>query len=314
MSETKKMVIGYKGFEYKDGKLICRDFEFELDKINLTTEKLIECSSGFHYCNTLPKTFDYYGLKEEHIWAKIEVLGDVIAETNSDKCVTNAFRILELYKFEEIEQFQKLRLIINSLAIVDEVLAKYPNLIICGRLGLMIQGLVPIDRKQLKDIDFVSDSYINLKEKKKVGIFNDSASNLDEESIRLADTGYDSDNFTDETHSIIDFELQSGEKANIDIFYDPIQPYEVYEINGKEYKVAKPWNAIKAKFKYAMHSPKHSSKHLEDLKNIFKNLKYNDGGYKLIEFTFNKEKFESLTKAYLEPEVELKTDSTDLPW
>jgi hypothetical protein len=96
--------IGYKAFN-KDLKGI-NNFQYIVDKVFETSDPLVLCKNGFHFC-LCPSDLDkYYNPNGATEYAIIEILGDVIHDINYTKSATNKIRIIKkVTKKEMISHF-----------------------------------------------------------------------------------------------------------------------------------------------------------------------------------------------------------------
>ena len=87
------IVKGYKGFEKKDGKIMCRDYEYVVDgSWNVHNGDVQLCKSGFHYCKQAVDCNTYYPHTSTTRYAEIRVLGKEI--TCGDKSCTDKIEIV----------------------------------------------------------------------------------------------------------------------------------------------------------------------------------------------------------------------------
>ena len=77
----------------------CMDKTYKVGKTYTYKGELELCSSGFHFCKVPDDTLEYYPYNNRYILLEIEVLGDVIDDT--DKSVTNKFKVLRVIPKEE---------------------------------------------------------------------------------------------------------------------------------------------------------------------------------------------------------------------
>jgi YD repeat-containing protein len=96
-------MIGYKA----TNNLKCRNQEYKIGK-TYTSDKLKICQHGFHFCEKMEDTLNYYNPSEDFVLLEVEILGEVI--NDGDKSVTNKLKVLrvipkEEYSEEMLEQF-----------------------------------------------------------------------------------------------------------------------------------------------------------------------------------------------------------------
>jgi YD repeat-containing protein len=87
-------MIGYKATH----NLKCRNQEYKVGK-TYTANKLEMCRHGFHFCEKMEDTLNYYTPNSDFILIEIEILGEVINEDN--KSVTNKMKVLRILTIEE---------------------------------------------------------------------------------------------------------------------------------------------------------------------------------------------------------------------
>ncbi len=62
LNEFLKIIMkGFKGFDLRDDDvLMCRNYIFDKDKVNIHQGDIEMCKSGFHFCEELADVFNYY--------------------------------------------------------------------------------------------------------------------------------------------------------------------------------------------------------------------------------------------------------------
>ena len=101
----KEKVIGYKALKkdkngyYTDGMNNVEKFYFEVDKTYEVKGELKLRKNGLHFFRHYCFAIDY--LEKDNVICKVESLGDVIEDT--EKCVTNKLKILEIEYSEEVD-------------------------------------------------------------------------------------------------------------------------------------------------------------------------------------------------------------------
>ena len=89
----------YKAF---DKDLKCRGFQFEIGKEYKYEHEIKLCVSGFHACEKLSDCFNYYLFNSNPRIAEVEIIGDVLHDTDNNKLVTNHLKILRELSWNEI--------------------------------------------------------------------------------------------------------------------------------------------------------------------------------------------------------------------
>ena len=77
----------------------CRDFLFEVGKTYEIEGKLQICGNGFHFCQQMEYTINYYIPNDKFILLEVEALGDIQHE--GDKSATSRIKILRVVPKEE---------------------------------------------------------------------------------------------------------------------------------------------------------------------------------------------------------------------
>lgn len=263
----KKRIYGYKGF---NSELKCRGTQFEIGKEYskpISKLPLKTCTAdGFHYCTEFEKVFNYYSYHSKPInrFCKIEVLGEHTAE--SDKSVTNHFKIVKEYsrattdrylKIKESKQLKQMLLKGMGIPVVKQLQTKYPNLIIGGSTALFIHG-IKLQRFGLGagDID-ATLPYFELLE-------SDKDLSIEETEDYTSGADYD------KTFSV------NGKKMDLRI--DPKTAYEYVEFDNFRFKVIKLEVIMEAKWRYAL---KGNAKHKADCYEMLGKLPNNGDKNKL---------------------------------
>lgn len=106
-------VTGYKATN-KD--MQCRDYQYELGKQHdmPENESVTMCSSGFHFCDKLRKTFNYYAVQNGNRYFEVKALvrrwkkdGYYVTEQSDDKMVAKSIILTRELSIDEI--FNELR-------------------------------------------------------------------------------------------------------------------------------------------------------------------------------------------------------------
>jgi YD repeat-containing protein len=90
-------MIGYKA----TNNFKCRNQEYKIGK-TYTSDKLEICQHGFHFCEKMEDTLNYYNPSEDFVLLEIQILGEVI--NDGDKSVTNKMKILRIIPKEEYSE------------------------------------------------------------------------------------------------------------------------------------------------------------------------------------------------------------------
>ena len=100
---TKKIKqIAYKGFNVNsNNQLQCRNTIFCVGEIYTISGELRMCNNGFHYCRQLNDIDKHYNLRSSVI-GEIEVLGQVLHDTDGKKSCTNKFKIIRILTKEQV--------------------------------------------------------------------------------------------------------------------------------------------------------------------------------------------------------------------
>ena len=86
---------GYKGF---NSDLTCRGFQYEIGKTYEMDGVIALCSRGFHFCEELRQTFEFYDKNTDRF---CEVESGEFVVRGSDKCCTDKITIIrELSRVE----------------------------------------------------------------------------------------------------------------------------------------------------------------------------------------------------------------------
>ena len=90
-----------KGYKATNKDMTCRGFKYEVGKTYTMDGKPSLCERGFHFCNTIADTFNYYD-KFESRFFEVEATGDVVE--GDDKNVTNQIVILREVSGKELSR------------------------------------------------------------------------------------------------------------------------------------------------------------------------------------------------------------------
>lgn len=95
------MRTGYKGFDERDGKLYCRDMEYKVGEIAEVEGPLEICKNGIHFCWKVNDVSQYYSLSC-HVICEVEPLGEIITDSDGNKCCTDRLKVIRVLTREEI--------------------------------------------------------------------------------------------------------------------------------------------------------------------------------------------------------------------
>lgn len=99
------------GYKATDKNMQCRDYQFELGKQHDMPEDapIIMCGSGFHFCDKLKKTFNYYNVQNGNRYFEVKALvrrwkkdGYYITEQSDDKMVAKSIILTRELSIDEI--------------------------------------------------------------------------------------------------------------------------------------------------------------------------------------------------------------------
>ena len=88
------IIKGFKAFNTDDKGLYCRTFRFEVGS-SYKESKAVICQSGFHFCEKIIDTLNYYDITENVKYCEVIGWGEFVSET--DKVCTSNIHILSLY-------------------------------------------------------------------------------------------------------------------------------------------------------------------------------------------------------------------------
>ena len=90
----------YKAFN-KDLK--CRGFQFEVGKEYKHEGEIILCERGFHACENISNVFNFYSFRSEDVRiCEVEIIGNIKAEADGIKLVTDHIKIVRELSWEEV--------------------------------------------------------------------------------------------------------------------------------------------------------------------------------------------------------------------
>ena len=95
------MRTGYKGFNERDGKLYCRDMEYKVGEVAQVKGPLEICKNGIHFCWKVNDVSQYYSLSC-HVICEVEPLGEIIPDSDGNKCCTDRLKVIRVLTREEI--------------------------------------------------------------------------------------------------------------------------------------------------------------------------------------------------------------------
>lgn len=96
----KNAIFAYKGF---DKNFCCRDFQYKVGKQYHVTGDLKICKNGFHACEDLSDTFNYYRMGNSR-FAIVKLWGDVLYGNNK-VCASNIEIVKELSLKDIVERY-----------------------------------------------------------------------------------------------------------------------------------------------------------------------------------------------------------------
>ena len=91
----KKKQKYYKAFN-KD--LCCRGFQYEIGKTYKMDESPVLCRRGFHFCDSVANVYSFYAMSNDTRVCEVEPLGEIVAEEDGSKFVTNEIKIVKEIK------------------------------------------------------------------------------------------------------------------------------------------------------------------------------------------------------------------------
>lgn len=103
--------IWVKGYKATDKNMKCRDYQFELGKQHdmPADEPIAMCSSGFHFCDKLNKTYKYYNIQDGNRYFEVKALvrrwkkdGYYVTEQRDDKMVAKSIILTRELTIDEI--------------------------------------------------------------------------------------------------------------------------------------------------------------------------------------------------------------------
>lgn len=80
----------------------CRGFTYEVGE-TYTTDSIEMCRKGFHFCEKMVDTLNYYKSGKSFILLEVEALGSI--KTDGDKYVTDKIKIIRVVPREEYVDF-----------------------------------------------------------------------------------------------------------------------------------------------------------------------------------------------------------------
>lgn len=88
-----------KGYKAMNSNMKCRDFQFKVGK-TYSTDSLLMCSSGFHFCENILDVYNYYEKSSDTVVCEVEALGQVLKE--GDKSCTDKIKIVKQLTEKEL--------------------------------------------------------------------------------------------------------------------------------------------------------------------------------------------------------------------
>ena len=241
----------FKGF---DENLRCRSFQFEVGNTYVTQHegKPRLCSSqGFHYCNRLSNTFEFYKQDGKNRFCLVSVEGEY--NEDNTKGITTKIKILRELSSIEIEHclnLEKLEDIEENIGLefYQALQEKFPLAHVGGSLGIFLHG------GRLKrwtifqgDLDIVIPYFMCMDIK-------DDTLNIESVSCKSSSNDF---NFT--------LQINIGQEfRKVDVRIDPTQQYVIIEYKGFKYNVSKLATILDAKCRYSWRN----AKHYDDIKEL----------------------------------------------
>ena len=94
--------LAYKGFDVdNNNNLNCRGFIFKVGEEYSINGNLEMCKNGFHFCWELNNINEFYSLSNSVI-CQVEIIGDILNDTDMKKSCTNKIKISKLLTKEEV--------------------------------------------------------------------------------------------------------------------------------------------------------------------------------------------------------------------
>lgn len=85
----------YKAFNYD---LRCIGFQYEIGKTYKIDGSPILCERGFHFCDSIANVYKYYTMSDDTRVCEVEPLGEIVADEDGIKFVTNKIKIIKEIK------------------------------------------------------------------------------------------------------------------------------------------------------------------------------------------------------------------------
>lgn len=250
-------IIGYKGFKNINGKLTCRDQEYEIGKTYIISESTVidACTAGFHFCLNLADVFTFYSLSnKDHAFYKVKGSGRF--DVDSDKIAVSEIEILE--KVEEWEFFDFY--VSKHLARFKALSENNPLVILGGSLSLILQGLIP--PRVVKDLDIIAPYLLEIPGYEIKNRFNTSKFNAFKYKLS------ESDDTPVPVGGSVRAEKSSDLPYEFDLFVDPKQQFGYATYKDVKYKISTSTEIMMAKMKYFIEG---HTKHGNDIADFIDN-------------------------------------------
>lgn len=90
---------GYKAF---NSDLTCRDFQYEIGEEYTMEDDINMCSSGFHFCNDIKMTAQFYSFDPRTRYAEVKATDTIVASDLYRKFATDHIKIVREIPWEEV--------------------------------------------------------------------------------------------------------------------------------------------------------------------------------------------------------------------
>jgi hypothetical protein len=90
------VIDGFKAMNtFGDGRLNCRGFEFKVGEVYTQSGTIVACANGFHYCEKIIDTLNYYSRENNVVYTKVRGWGSI--DTEGDKVAVQHLFVGFLY-------------------------------------------------------------------------------------------------------------------------------------------------------------------------------------------------------------------------
>lgn len=131
----KQYVYGYKGFKVKEGKLFCRDMQYEMGKVYTVDRVPKACNVGLHFCEKLEDVFSHYKYDRDDnksVYYKVRASG--LMDKGDDKIAAQELELMEPVSNKELFE----ALLSKKMQEADDIMSRNPNAILGGSLALIL--------------------------------------------------------------------------------------------------------------------------------------------------------------------------------